>query len=192
MPATATSAPVRLPSTPPSTAVNPHVRPRASGGPPRQFQSPRPPGGAAARPSRGVGEMRGTPADHEILFQKFFKSVGPRTYAAQVKRARNGNHFLVLTEGKRDEETADVRKTRLFVYGEDFVEFFRLVKSAAEFIRDNPVPDDVKRKRDKFWAKQASAPREGAPTAPRPAASVRPVQAKTPSPAAVASAVRSE
>src|SRR5689334_22548662 len=41
----------------------------------------------------------------KILFQKFFKSVGPRTYASQIKEAGNGNHFLVLTEGKRDEET---------------------------------------------------------------------------------------
>src|SRR5688572_13535174 len=32
-------------------------------------------------------------AEHEILFQKYFKSVNPqRTYAAQVKKAGNGNH----------------------------------------------------------------------------------------------------
>src|SRR5688500_1724565 len=30
-------------------------------------------------------------AEHEILFQRFFKSVGPRTYVAQVKKATNGN-----------------------------------------------------------------------------------------------------
>jgi hypothetical protein len=92
--------------------------------------------------------------DHEILFQKFFKSVGPRTYAAQVKRAKNRNHYLVLMEGKRDEATGDVRKTRLFIYSEDFVEFFRLIKSAAEFIKQNPIPNDVREKREKFWAKQ--------------------------------------
>ena len=46
-----------------------------------------------------------------VLFQKWFKSVGPRTYAAQVKRAGNGNHFLVLTEGKRDPQTNELRKS---------------------------------------------------------------------------------
>jgi hypothetical protein len=98
--------------------------------------------------------------EHDILFQKFFKSVGPRTYAAQVKRASNGNHYLVLMEGKRDEKSAEVRKTRLFIYSEDFVEFFRLVKSTAEFIRDHPVPEEVRRKQEKRWAKQAgNAPR---------------------------------
>lgn len=90
----------------------------------------------------------------EILFQKFFKSIGPRTYAAQVKKAGNGNHFLVLTEGKRDEKTGEVRKIRLFLFSEDFGEFFRMLHETAKFIRENPVPDEIKQKRDRFWAKK--------------------------------------
>lgn len=93
----------------------------------------------------------------DILFQKFFKSVGPRTYAAQVKRAGNGNHFLVLTEGRRDEKTNEVRKTRLFVFSEDFGEFFKMLHETAQFIKANPVPDQVRQKREKFWSKQAGA-----------------------------------
>ena len=71
----------------------------------------------------------------KILFQKFFHSVGPRTYAAQVKELPNRNHLLVLTEGKRDRETGEVRKTRLFVYGEDFSAF--CTKRPASFA---PIP----------------------------------------------------
>jgi hypothetical protein len=112
-------------------------------------------------------------ADHEILFQQYFKSVGPRTYAAQVKRANNGNHYLVLTEGKRDVKSGDVRKCRVFVYSEDFAEFFRLVKATAEFIKSNPLPDDVKQKREKFWAKQRNAPATAAPP-PGSAGAARP------------------
>src|ERR1043165_106308 len=85
----------------------------------------------------------------EILFQKYFKSVGPRTYAAQVKRAGNGNHFLVLTEGKRDEKTDEVRKTRLFVFSEDFIEFFKMLHETAQFIKAHPVPDKVRQKRER-------------------------------------------
>ena len=81
-----------------------------------------------------------------------------RTYAAQLKRANNGNHFLVLTEGKRDESTGEVRKTRLFVYGEDFVELFKMLQATAQFIRVNPVPDEVKKKRDRYWARKADEP----------------------------------
>src|SRR5579864_5646801 len=94
------------------------------------------------------------PAEHEILKQSWFKSVGPRTYAAQVKKAGNGNHFLVITEGKRDDSTGDIRKSRLFLFSEDFAEFFRMLHETAKFIRENPVPDDVRRRRENFWDKQ--------------------------------------
>src|SRR5947208_354484 len=73
----------------------------------------------ATRASAG-GTVAGVKPEAKILFQKFFKSVGPRTYAAQIKEAHNGNHFLVLTEGKRDEATNEVRKTRIFIFSEDF------------------------------------------------------------------------
>jgi hypothetical protein len=101
-------------------------------------------------------------AEAKILFQTYFKSVGPRTYAAQVKEAGNGNHFLVLTEGKRDDGSEDVRKTRLFIFSEDFTEFFKLMKQTAEFIKANPVPAKVKQKREKFWAKHAAGAGEKA------------------------------
>lgn len=128
-------------------------------------RTPAPPGLTTNAKPKGPKDFGG--AEHDILFQKFFKSVGPRTYAAQVKRARTGNHYLVLTEGKRDEQSADVRKTRLFVYGEDFVEFFRLLKSAAEFIKANPVSPEVERKQAMYWAKKNAKAGRNAP-APRP------------------------
>lgn len=112
------------------------------------FSTPRP------RNFQGRGGNRPSKPKPEpvILFQKYFKSVGPRTYAAQVKRVANGNHMLVLTEGKRDEVTGELRKSRLFVYSEDFVEMFKLLHDSAEFIRANPLSDKVKADRAKFWA----------------------------------------
>jgi hypothetical protein len=106
----------------------------------------------------------------DILFQTYFKSVGPRTYAAQLKEAGNGNHFLVLTEGKRDESNGEVRKTRLYVFSEDFPEFFKMMHNVATFIRENPVPADAKEKRARFWAKQNAKP----PATPSKAASDAP------------------
>lgn len=102
----------------------------------------------------------GPKPEPKILFQQFFKSVGPRTYAAQVKEASTGNHFIVLTEGKRDDKTDEVRKTRLFIFSEDFAEFFRMIKQTAEFVKANPVPDDVRNKQQKYWARK-SAPQRG-------------------------------
>src|SRR5438093_13654464 len=97
---------------------------------------------AVGRGSSGKTEDKPKP-EPKILFQKFFKSVGPRTYASQVKEAGNGNHFLVLTEGKRDEATNEVRKTRLFIFSEDFNDFFRMLHETAQFIKANPVPEEV-------------------------------------------------
>ena len=97
-----------------------------------------------------------------ILFQDYFKSVGPRTYAAQVKEAGNGNHFIVLTEGKRDDKTDEVRKTRLFIFSEDFEAFFKMVNQTARFVQANPVPADVRKKREKFWARKSGDDRKSA------------------------------
>jgi hypothetical protein len=91
-----------------------------------------------------------------ILFQRYFKSVGPRTYVAQVKEASNGNHFMVLTEGKRDRKTDDVRKTRLFVFSEDFEPFLKMLAEAGAFIKANPVPREVAQRQKKYWEKGKS------------------------------------
>jgi hypothetical protein len=124
-------------------------------------------------------------AEHEILFQTYFKSVGPRTYAAQIKKASNDNQYLVLTEGKRDEKTGEVRKARLFVYSEDFTAFFRMLQETAQHLRAHPGPEEVKQRRAKFWAKKGSGGDAG--RNPGPAASPVPGSAAggpTKSPAA--------
>jgi hypothetical protein len=105
---------------------------------------------ADARPAGGQNKP-----EPEILFQKYFKSVGPRTYAAQLKRAGNGNHFLVLTEAKRDDKTDEVRKTRLYLFSEDFVAFFRMLHETAQFIRQNPVPDEVRKRQERRWSRKS-------------------------------------
>jgi hypothetical protein len=110
----------------------------------------------ATRRFGATANPKGKPKEEaRILFQQFFKSVGPRTYAAQIKEASNGNHYLVLTEGKRDEKTGEVRKSRVFVYSEDFIPFFRLLHETAQFIKAHPVDPKVKAQRERYWAKQA-------------------------------------
>jgi len=141
-------------------------RPAAVSRPPQLSRNSAPAG--TRRPGRGrpPGKPTGE-ADHEILFQQYFKSANPqRTYAAQVKKANNSNHYLVLTEGKRDDSTGEIRKTRVFLYGEDFIDFFKMLQSTAQFIRANPVPDEVRKKRDRLWAKKNAEP---APPRPGPA-----------------------
>jgi hypothetical protein len=106
----------------------------------------------------------------KIIHQAFFKSVGPRTYAAQIKEIANGNHLLVLTEGKRDEKTDEVRKTRLFVYAEDFPELFRMLDDARTFIDAHPVSKAAQAKRQKFWERHGQTTQADAKPTAEPAA----------------------
>jgi len=166
------SSSVSRPQSPVSRPQSPDRRNGYAGprrGPPRPGAGT----GAGARPIPGAkvgfkaGLKPGDKPEHEILFQQYFKSANPqRTYAAQVKKANNGNHYLVLTEGKRDDSTGEIRKTRVFLYGEDFIDFFKMLQSTAQFIRANPVPDEVRKKRDRLWAKKNAEP---APPRPGPA-----------------------
>lgn len=156
--------PAVMPRKKPAPAGRPALDRPSANRPSAERSSPARPSAARApvarppvAPSPAAGKSAASDAqpkpEPEILFQNYFKSIGPRTYAAQVKRAGNGNHFLVLTEGKRDDKTSDVRKTKLFVFSEDFSAFFRMLHETAKFIRENPVPDDVRQRREKFWTK---------------------------------------
>lgn len=116
----------------------------------QRTSSPKP----AAQPSSQSAEK----PEHGMLFQEYFKSVGTRTYVAQLKVATNGNHYLVLTEANRAKGAEEVRKTRIFIYSEDFKAFFDLVSSAQKFITANPVPADVAGKQAAYWRKFRKQP----------------------------------
>lgn len=124
-------------------------------------ESSRGPTGARGPGQLSHGPVEGRPDNRpepKILFQSYFKSVGPRTYAAQVKEASNGNHFIVLTEGKPDKATGELRKTRLLVFSEDFESFFKLVDEARQFAQHNPVPDSVKKRQSDYWKHSGKPP----------------------------------
>ena len=94
MPATATPAVTRRPDSRCTSPCPPrqqfrvarHEQP-ASRRRPAPLAVPRPGSGSSLRREGSRRGAKPRSAEHEILFQKFFKSVGPRTYAAQVKRA---------------------------------------------------------------------------------------------------------
>jgi hypothetical protein len=148
---------------------------------------------SAAASSRVTPSRNGTPAassrqsaaasaaakEPKILFQKHFKSVGPRTYAAQVKENDKGNQFLVLTESKRDPATGEAKKTKVFVYSEDFAQYFRMLHETAQFIKAHPVSDEVKLKRQRYWARKEAEAASAPPprvAAAAPATPVRPAK----------------
>jgi hypothetical protein len=100
-----------------------------------------------------------------------------------VKKAGNGNHYVAFTEGRRDDATGEVRKTRLFVYSEDFIEFFRMLQETAHFIKDNPVPEGISKKRRQFWSRKGDQPKTAGGTFAPPAAAPKPALRPAPVPA---------
>ncbi|MFT3788103.1 MAG: DUF3276 family protein [Tepidisphaeraceae bacterium] len=103
----------------------------------------------------------GRPANDKpdpILYQSWFKSVNPqRTYATQIKRARNGNRYAVVTEGKRDKQTGELKKISVYVYEEDFEALLGLFAQLADWVKKHPTPPDLRRRRAAFWAKKKLA-----------------------------------
>ncbi len=145
-------------SAPPSSGTSPTHRPSPGSSPPLSptRQTPR----STSEPVPSAVRRPAQRPEPKILYQDYFKSVGTRTYAAQLKEASNGNHFLVLTEGKRDPQTGQVKKISLYIYSEDFAAYFQLLKSAADFIRAHPVPDAVKRRQAAYWKRQGTQGRK--------------------------------
>ena len=136
---------------------------------------------ASSRSASASAAAAGAAKEPKILFQKHFKSIGTRTYAAQVKENDKGNHFLVLTESKRDPVTGETKKTKVFVYSEDFAQYFRMLHETAQFIKGHPVPDEVKLKRQRYWARKEAEQAAASRVPPRvaavaPATPVRPAK----------------
>ena len=67
---------------------------------------------------------------------------------------------------KRDPASGEVKKTKVFVYSEDFAQYFRMLHETAQFIKAHPVSQEIKMRRMRYWAKkeaeQATAAREAA------------------------------
>ena len=148
--------------------------------------------GTPAASSRSSAAARGAAAgaaakEPKILFQKYFKSIGTRSYAAHLKENDKGNQFLVLTESKRDPASGETKKSKVFIYSEDFAQYFRMLHETAQFIKAHPVSEEIKLKRQRYWARKEAEQAAAARLAPArvaaaPATPVRPAkvtQAKT-------------
>ena len=77
----------------------------------------------------------------EEVFSKPVKA-GKRTYFFDVKKTRNNDYFLTITESKRVFESDDkvtYEKHKIFLYQEDFEKFIEGMKEAVDFVtNENP------------------------------------------------------
>lgn len=87
-------------------------------------------------PTRSGTKRR--PPERELLEEFGFASDGPYQYRIDVKRAKNGNPLLELTQTipKRDGGSFDLTFN---VWSEDFESFFKSLGQAYRYIKANKV-----------------------------------------------------
>ena len=76
-------------------------------------------------------------AGREEVFSKPVKA-GKRTYFFDVKKTRNNDYFLTITESKRVFESEDkvtYEKHKIFLYKEDFDKFLEGLEDVVGFIK---------------------------------------------------------
>lgn len=79
--------------------------------------------------------------ENDILFSRVVKA-GKRVYYIDVKRDRNDEFYLSLTESKRvregnDSERPTFEKHKIFLYREDILKFLTALTDAAQFVGEN-------------------------------------------------------
>jgi hypothetical protein len=95
---------------------------------------------ATARRTAGNSKPAG-----EVVKTWSFDSKGPRKYALQIKRAKNGNPCLKIVEGiPQDDGT--FRKFHLTVWSEDFDALFNTLDEVRAYMQENGIrtPDGHK------------------------------------------------
>lgn len=83
---------------------------------------------------------------------------GKRTYFFDVRKTRNGEMFLTITESKKimkEEGTFHFEKHKIFLYKEDFEKFSNGLKEALYFI-SNPESSEVFSENSEFSGSMAA------------------------------------
>lgn len=79
---------------------------------------------------------------------------GKRTYFFDVKKSRNEEMYLTITESKRkfnaDNGNFFYEKHKIFLYKEDFEKFKNALTGVIDFIENGIVPDDTFIENDNF------------------------------------------
>lgn len=87
-------------------------------------------------------DFRNEKREQDIIFSKAVKA-GKRIYYLDVKKSRNNDLFLSVTESKKkflsDEENApfSIEKHKIFLYKEDFEKFQDALTEIIDFINRN-------------------------------------------------------
>lgn len=115
----------------------------------------------------------------EIVFSKSVKA-GKRIYYLDVKKARNEDLYLCITESKKrsqgEDEAPQFEKHKVFLYKEDFAHFMEALNETIGFVKEN-VGEIAEREEwvpaEKKETENAAEPSAAAESAPEETATKR-------------------
>lgn len=92
-------------------------------------------------------EQTGRRPASDILFSRTVKA-GKRVYYIDVKRDRNGENYLSVTESKRVRDSDGMappvfEKHKIFLYHEDLERFVAAFGETVDYIRNSAPADDA-------------------------------------------------
>lgn len=101
--------------------------------------------------------------DQEIVYSRSVKA-GKRIYYLDVRKARNNDLYLCITESKRrqneGEEMPSFEKHKVFLYKEDFAHFTEGLEDVIAYVKSQ-LGDIEQRQEWTPEAKEEAAPEEG-------------------------------
>ena len=101
--------------------------------------------------------------DQEIVYSRSVKA-GKRIYYLDVRKARNNDLYLCITESKRrqneGEEMPSFEKHKVFLYKEDFAHFTEGLEDVIAYVKSQ-LGDIEDRPEWTAEAKEEAAPEEG-------------------------------
>ncbi len=82
---------------------------------------------------------------NEPVFSKRVRAGKKRTYFVDVRKTRNGDYYLTITESKRmlpryEDERERFIKHKIFLYKEDFLKFAGALNEAIDYVKEQ-LPD---------------------------------------------------
>ncbi len=83
--------------------------------------------------------------DKEEVFSKVMRA-GKRTYFFDVRATRADDYYITITESRKqsnDDGSAFYKKHKIFLYKEDFIEFFDTLQEVIQFVADNKGEDYI-------------------------------------------------
>lgn len=121
---------------------------------------------ASAPGRKGARDGKARPkAPPQIVKTWLFDSIGPRKYAVQIKKAANGNPFMLIVEGVPSTNgDGTFRRFSVNLWSEDFARFFGVLDEVRAYMAANNIKTPEGHKYDpnkprKFGAKQKAEAR---------------------------------